>query len=38
MYRRRVNKRIDKRIFSYTADRTKAVNVNPPIFRGGIRF
>nr|DAR21612.1 MAG TPA: hypothetical protein [Microviridae sp.] len=32
------NVKKDKRIFSKTADRSKKVNNNPPLFRGGIRL
>ncbi len=38
MARKRVNKRKDKRIFQKTANKTKAINVNPKIMRGGIRL
>lgn len=38
MARKKVYKRKDKRIFSKTALQTKAINVNPTIFRGGIRL
>lgn len=36
--RKRTNRRIDKAIFGRTAVKTKAVNVNPYGFRGGIRL
>lgn len=38
MARKRVNKRKDQRIFKKTANKTKAINVNPKIMRGGIRL
>lgn len=39
MARRRItNVRKDKRIFKNTAKKTKAVNINPMIMRGGIRL
>lgn len=36
--RSRVKPSRDKRIFSKTANRTKAINVNPGVMRGGIRL
>ena len=38
MKRQRMKARVDRKMFSKTADRTKAINVNVPLFRGGIRF
>lgn len=38
MRRKSMNPRKDKRVFTNTADRTKAINVKPVIRRGGIRF
>lgn len=39
MKRRKMsNAKKDKRIFSRTARISKKVNVNPPLFRGGIRL
>lgn len=38
MKRRRVSKRRDKRIFSKTANKTKKINVEPKVMRGGIRL
>lgn len=38
MKRKRVNKRRDKRIFSKTANKTKKINVEPKVMRGGIRL
>lgn len=32
------NKRKDKRIFSRTAAKSKKININPTIYRGGIRL
>lgn len=36
--RRRVRVRKDRRVFSQTADKTKAVNVRPMTMRGGFRL
>lgn len=36
--RRSVRAYKDKRVFSNTADKTKAVNVRPMIMRGGFRL
>lgn len=36
--RSRVRPGRDKRIFSKTAGRTKKININPGIMRGGIRL
>lgn len=38
MKRWKANKRKDKKIFSRTAAKTKAVNLPTKIFRGGLRF
>ena len=38
MTRRKVNPRIDKKIFARTAVRTKILNVSPKISRGGTRL
>lgn len=38
MKRKKVNKKRDKRIFRKTAVKSKKMNVDPPIFRGGIRL
>lgn len=38
MARRRTRRRVDRRIFSKTADRTKKVNIVPYVMRGGIRL
>lgn len=32
------NKKIDKKIFTRTASKTKAVNLGNTVYRGGIRF
>lgn len=31
-------RRIDRRVFRLSADRTRKINVKPPIVRGGFRF
>lgn len=36
--RRRVSRRKDKKIFTRTASKTKAINLPTKIFRGGIRM
>lgn len=38
MKRKLMRKRIDKRVFSTTANKGKKINVNPKIERGGIRL
>lgn len=38
MKRKPVNKRKDKKIFRKTAVQSKRMNINPPVFRGGIRL
>lgn len=39
MRRKRMkNRKKDKRVFSKTAKRTRAVNVTPMMYRGGIRL
>ena len=38
MKRKPVLKRRDKRIFSKTANKTKKINVEPKVMRGGIRL
>lgn len=38
MYRKSVSPRIDKKVFSNTADKTKAVNLASVNYRGGRRF
>lgn len=37
-YRKSVNPKIDKKIFTNTAKTTKKINVNPRPSRGGIRL
>lgn len=37
-FRRRVRARKDKRVFTRTAVRSKKINLNPTIYRGGIRL
>lgn len=36
--RKRTNPRKDNKIFRRTAARSKKININPTIFRGGIRL
>lgn len=36
--RRRVNKKHDKKIFTRTASKVKAINLPDKIYRGGIRL
>lgn len=36
--RKRTNRRKDNKIFRRTAARSKKININPTIFRGGIRL
>lgn len=36
--RKRVKPRKDKRVFRRTAAKSKKINVNPTIYRGGIRL
>ena len=38
MRRKRTYRGKDKRVFRATADRTRKINVKPPIVRGGYRF
>lgn len=38
MKRKRMNPKLDKRIFTATALKTHKLNVNPPLMRGGIRL
>lgn len=37
-YRMKVKPKIDKKIFTNTAKKTKTVNIKPKNSRGGIRF
>lgn len=34
--RKRLKKKLDRKIFRRTADKTKKINVNPTVSRGGI--
>lgn len=36
--RKRMNPSRDRRVFGRTAKKSKKINVNPTIFRGGIRL
>ena len=36
--RRRMNPGTDRKIFRRTASKSKKININPTIFRGGIRL
>lgn len=38
MQRSAVNVARDKRMFAHTADRTRKLNINPRVYRGGIRL
>ncbi len=38
MKRMRVKRRKDKKVFAHTAGKTKAINVRPGEWRGGIRL
>lgn len=38
MSRRRVRPSTDKKVFTRTAVRSKKINLNPTIYRGGIRL
>lgn len=38
MVRKRVRPHVDKRIFTRTAVKSKKININPVIYRGGIRL
>lgn len=38
MARRRMSPRRDRRYFTRTAARSKKINIDPTIFRGGIRL
>lgn len=35
---KRMRKRLDKKIFRHTAERTRSINLSPLISRGGIRL
>lgn len=36
--RKKTRPKIDKKIFRRTASKSKKININPTIFRGGIRL
>lgn len=36
--RRSTNARIDKKIFRHTAYKSKKINIDPTVYRGGIRL
>lgn len=36
--RKRMSKRTDKKVFRRTAAAAKKINIDPKIYRGGIRF
>ena len=36
--RKRTKKKVDARVFRRTATHSKKININPTIFRGGIRL
>lgn len=38
MKRKRVSKNKDRRLFTKTANKTKKINVQPKVMRGGIRL
>lgn len=38
MKKHRLKKKVDKKIFRNTAERTKAINLSPVTSRGGIRL
>lgn len=38
MYRKAMRRKVDKRVFQRTAARSKAININPISYRGGIRL
>lgn len=33
-----MRRRKDRKVFSHTANKTKRINVNPKVYRGGIRL
>lgn len=37
-YRRKTNKKADKKVFTHTAMKTKKINVAPKVSRGGIQL
>lgn len=36
--RKRMSKKVDQKVFRRTAAKSKKININPTIFRGGIRL
>nr|CDL65907.1 unnamed protein product [uncultured bacterium] len=36
--RKKMHKSLDKRVFNRTAKKSKKINVNPVVYRGGIRL
>lgn len=38
MVRKRTSKRADRKVFKHTAVKSKKININPTIYRGGIRL
>lgn len=36
--RKRMRKKVDQKVFRRTAAKSKKININPMIFRGGIRL
>ncbi|QXN75071.1 DNA binding protein [Microvirus mar19] len=38
MARKRMSRNTDRKIFRRTASKSKKININPTIFRGGIRL
>lgn len=36
--RRPTNKRVDRRVFRSTANKTRQINITPNFYRGGIRL
>lgn len=36
--RRRMSKGLDRKVFRRTASKSKKININPVVFRGGIRL
>lgn len=35
---RKVRKKVDRKIFRHTAAKSKKINLNPTVYRGGIRL
>lgn len=38
MARKKMRKRTDRKVFKHTAVKSKKININPTIYRGGIRL